>query len=147
MESIKTHYDGIELEYLDDKWVFELRGRERKADTLTKAKEIIDKPEPKDNKPFERINGFIKRAYSDGVFLPVQVTSIAQSQNHRGEPEVWVMKDGQRCKENAHSIILHTAENIAVMEQIKNLSIAIQSAHKKINDLSSNFTRLSIEDK
>lgn len=53
-----VEYTGVQILYLEDsnKWRFELRGRERKADSLKQAKEWIDKPAPvkKASKAFER---------------------------------------------------------------------------------------------
>ena len=58
---MKVFHDGVEIEYResDNQWFFELRGRERKADSLKAAKEAIDKPEPKPKKKFEPIAGWM----------------------------------------------------------------------------------------
>ena len=56
--ALTVEYSGITIEYIEDdnKFRFELRGRERKAESLKQAKEWIDKPEPvkKPSKKFER---------------------------------------------------------------------------------------------
>ena len=47
-------YEGIEIAYIEgsNDWRFELRGRSRRAESLSKAKEFIDK-EPSKKKPVE----------------------------------------------------------------------------------------------
>lgn len=57
MNAIKETYKEVEITYNErnNTWEFILRGRERTAESLAKAKEIIDKPPAPKEKPFERV--------------------------------------------------------------------------------------------
>ena len=104
-------HDNITIEYIeaDNVFRFELRGRERKAESLTQAKEWIDKPAPvkKPTKKFERFQvvfsggymGYHKRSRS-----VVTVTSVAEDRYHhdKNNPSAaWVLKaGGERSKES-----------------------------------------------
>lgn len=89
-EEIKQTYHGVEVEYdeRENTWTFELRGKERSAASLKEAKEVIDKPEPKEKAPFEKIQAYHKR-YSDDFNL-VTVTSIALPWGYSNRKEVWI---------------------------------------------------------
>lgn len=79
MNELVTEHNGIKITYEErtDSWLFELRGRERRAGSLASAKEKIDAPEPKDKKPFKRQQAF-QNQYGTG-WRRVDVTSIAES--------------------------------------------------------------------
>src|SRR6476646_9588862 len=99
-----------------DKWVFTLRGRERSAESLGKAKEIIDKPEPKNKKPFERVKciGLSRHSWvRDKPFEEFEVTSIAEGPGY-GRVEVWTSsKANGREKRNADGCYPATPANMA----------------------------------
>lgn len=60
--AITITHNGVTITYseVENKFVFELRGRERKVDSLREAREAIDKPAPKVKKPFEQTIGKMK---------------------------------------------------------------------------------------
>ena len=111
MADIKVNYDGVEITYLekDDKWTFTLRGRERSAESLAKAKEAIDKPAPEAKKAFERIPA-IKVNYS-GIVKRGEITSIAESRAYSNRKEVWFTNGEGRRKEDASEMYSVTPEN------------------------------------
>jgi hypothetical protein len=139
---MKTDYSGIEITYDEgrDKWLFDLRGRSRSADSLTKAKEAIDKePKEKRTQTFPRFEAYMW-AY-DG-FKTVTVTSLADDGYHNGTT-FWVSDaDGRRRKERDYSlfpvndhntaikekIVAKEAEREAVLEAIKTLNNGLQKA-------------------
>ena len=128
MDTLKTQHNGIAIEYNEKRnvWVFELRGREREADTLLKAKEVIDKPEPKDKPPFTRVKAYTERSYDGSGFQTVDVTSVAFTHSWQ-ETEYWIStKNKQRQKVTAHSLYPVTPKNDELIAQIK--SIDEQSA-------------------
>lgn len=111
---LTTTYNGIVIEYLEDqnKWRFELRGRERKADSLMQVKEWIDKPEPvkKSTKAFKRFEALFAGGWSNSYKKEdrriVQVTSAAQDM-YRGSNvpnAAWILKNGERSKESVEKL-------------------------------------------
>jgi hypothetical protein len=114
----------------ENRWTFTLRGRDRSAESLAKAKEYIDKPLPPEKaKPFEKIPAW---------FLPyhdkpekVEVTGIAE--RRYGAEEVWINVGGRRKKEAvAYKVYPSNTKNDALIEQIL-------AAQKEISKLKQNI--------
>ncbi len=118
-----VEYSGIQILYLEDtnKWRFELRGRERKADSLKQAKEWIDKPEPvkKASKSFERFECYrviVQWGYGDleHKVVIVTVTSVGLDM-YRGTNlpcTAWILEGAskERSKVNV-DILLEITED------------------------------------
>lgn len=116
--SIKFTHDRTLITYdeQENKWKFTLRGRDRSAESLLKAKEIIDKPVEK-AKPFEKIPAWFFK-YGDGP-IKVDVTGVAESHGYGGEVSVWVNNKGTRSKERANgNIFPQNEKNDALVEEI-----------------------------
>src|ERR1700676_2999182 len=121
-KQITFEYEGITITYIEDtdKWNFELRGRERNADTLKGAKEIIDKPDPVKKKTFARIPGYrvSSRIWDKTAknFTKVEVTSVADKTY--GHPEVWVTEeDKSRSKIRMEHVFVDTEKNRVSMKE------------------------------
>ena len=144
-DTIKTTWQGIEIEYDErqNKWVFTLRGQERSAESLAKAKEIIDKPEPKEKKPFTRIKAW-HREYSS-LFAPCEVTSIADAPSYSCEQYVWIVKDGNRSREYARNICPMNPHNDALVAEHAKIQAEIDALTEKRNKLAEKATCLKIE--
>ena len=100
-------YEGIEIAYIEgsNDWRFELRGRSRRAESLSKAKEFIDK-EPSKKKPFEPFSALVVTRYDNGDFRQVQVTSCAGPSRYKGaELEWWISDNGRREKKAGSDLI------------------------------------------
>lgn len=121
-----THRETV-ITYDEDRnvWTFTLRGRDRSAESLTKAREIIDKPEPKEKKPFEKIKAWYMTYQSDPE--RVEITGIAES-GWRGDGWVWIKTEsGRRSKESTErKIYPSNTKNDALIGEIiaKRKSIA-----------------------
>ncbi len=133
---IQLTHDGIVITYDEqqNKWCFTLRGRDRSADSLAKAKEIIDKPVPKEKaKPFEKIAAWFFR-YSD---LPkkIEVTGIAENRSYGGQ-QVWINCEGNRSKESAaYTIYPQNEKNDSLIAQIVAKENEIIAARKTVDAL------------
>lgn len=115
---ITTHSDTtITYDERENKWCFTLRGRDRSAESLAKAKEIIDKPVPKEKaKPFEKISAWFFK-YSNSP-KKVEVTSIAEPHYSLGDM-VWISEKGKRSKEYArHQLFPTTSDNDKLVQTI-----------------------------
>lgn len=121
-------YSGITIEYLEDdsKFRFELRGKERKAESLKQAKEWIDKPEPvkKANKKFERFEVTFSNGYMGAHKRNrsvVTITSIAEDRyrNDANDPSAaWVLKsNGERAKAGVHALYPINPTSAALWEK------------------------------
>src|SRR5512135_829560 len=99
---ITTTYGGVDITYHEREniWKFELRGRERKAESLAKAKEAIDRPDPRPKSKVEPIAGWMAERWGDSKWKAVTVTSIAASERWDSSTKVWVTSSGSRKKEN-----------------------------------------------
>jgi hypothetical protein len=142
--TMTIEYSGIIIAYdeKDNRWRFTLRGRDRSAESLAKAKEYIDKPKPEDKKekPFERIKAF--RFSYGGTVLVGEVTSIAE----RGYSNLkaWFVGPGHnRSKEAAYSLYPMTSENEALLKQWKVLEEQRLSITKDQSDIVNKMTSLA----
>lgn len=125
----KTNYAGIEISYNErcDKWVFELRGKERSSGTLTLAKEAIDKPTPKDKSDsFTPIDAIL---YTFGGYRPCRVTSLAEVTY--GAKNVWVFCDGRRSKEPETKLFENTVANRNAVAAIDDLTQKAQKLREQ----------------
>lgn len=145
---ITTDHNGVLVTYdeYSNTWKFTLRNRDRSAESLAKAKEIIDKPGPKEKeKAFQKMEAW---------WIPyekpprrVTVTGIAEGIYSRDKLWVWI-KDarGNRSKEQADfTIYPSTPENDATVTEILNRDKQIQKLKTEIEDLRSTLQPLKLE--
>jgi hypothetical protein len=130
---IKITHAGVEITYLEDtnKWNFELRGRERNADSLQAAIDVIDTPEPIKKNPLVRYTAFIHPYSWDGTgtFETVTVTSVAEGA--ASQPHVWVLHaDKKREKIRVDRVFASTPENEAAMREYLVTNAAITRLRK-----------------
>jgi len=86
---IAIEYHGVIITYSEyqNRWMFELRGRDRETNSLQEARDIIDKPAPAEKVPFTRANVFVKK-YNGDIPLKAVITSLAGVRY--GGLQVWV---------------------------------------------------------
>lgn len=137
--ALKITYDGIEIEYLEDKnvWRFELRGRERRANSLLEAKTAIDRPvKEKPAKEFERFEAHLTHGYMDHRQRQVvTVTSVADA-NH-----VWISSEDKnrlsgrieidRSKKHITDLWAITPENRKLWEEFDAIGKTIKHLESK----------------
>jgi hypothetical protein len=121
---VVVKYDGLEIVYweYENKWKFELRGRERSAESLKRAKEIIDKPDPKKKNSFKRIPALILGSALIGDngdrFKKVEVTSVAEQKYYQSSPQLWIIDSaGKREQISSNKVYQDTPENILRMNE------------------------------
>lgn len=127
---MKTEYQGIEISYHEGKdvWQFELRGRSRQAETLSKAKEAIDK-EPKEKRvAFPRFEAHLL-AYNG--WERVTVTSVAEERSYGVQFWTTKGKNGDRRKESQSSLYPVNAHNDAIVEKHKAKAAAIEKLEEE----------------
>jgi hypothetical protein len=134
-EQLSVKYYDITISYSEqnNRWEFELRGRERYAESLAKAKEAIDKPVfDKSGKKFIPVRAIL-RDYSGAH--PGTITSIAES-SYRSQ-QVWFVRDDdkRRSKENLSSMREESESNLRLLEESTTLcaeaDVLIEKAHSK----------------
>lgn len=137
---MKTIHSGIEIEYReqDNRWYFELRGRSRSADSLSKAKEAIDKePTPKRTQQFPKFTAY--RFNYAGIHR-VTVTSVAEGTSYRGSPSFWITNsEGGRSKEYASSLAPVNPHNDRLVNEIEALNKEQEAINEKIKVAKSNL--------
>lgn len=156
-EQIKVTHAGIEIVYVEgeNQWVFTLRGRERKVESLQKAKEAIDKPPPKDKKPFERIEAWGSNRYGGTEFKILTVTSIAERQSSWSRtPEVWVTyadkdrwgkAEQKREKYSSDAVFPRNEKNDAIVAKCEQLRKQIQALEEELAATHKKLTPLKVE--
>lgn len=129
----------------EDKWCFTLRGRDRSAESLAKAKGIIDKPVPTEKaKPFQHIPAW-DFGYND---LPkrVKVTGIGEGRYSHQKLSVWITDGKQRRKENAAFRVYPSNEtNDAIAEQVIRKMKEIEVLREECSNLKQKLLPLVIE--
>lgn len=146
--AVSVVYDGITIGYdeQEDVWRFILRGRNRKAASLTQAKEFIDKPVPDEVKkaPFQPIEALYKSgySYSKEEYAPVTITSLAEDSRYNAV-EAWIREeDGSRRKVGIHSLYLKNDHNAKVIQQLKDIdkqTADLKAKRDKIDDALEHF--------
>lgn len=115
-EPIKKTYRDVEIVYVerDDKWNFTVNGRERNSDSLTQAKESIDRSLDYERKerPWKAFAAYHQDYNRD--FEPVTVTSVAD-RGYESATYFWISKTKngkkKRSKESEFELFAATPEN------------------------------------
>lgn len=149
---IKTKHSGIEIVYdeASDRWLYELRGKERSSDTLALAKVAIDAPPPKDKKPFAKVRAYWVKW---GEILSGTVTSIAQQSRYGSTgTQVWFVHDDKkqwrkREKVRLAEICPMTDENTASVQRVEEIERQIADLEKEATAIKDAMKRLVIEPK
>lgn len=142
---IITH-SGIVITYDENgnKFKFELRGRQRSAESLAKARETIDKPvTEKEEKTFKPVECWHKASYGD-EFKKVKVTSVAEALPYETARNVWISDQGVRSKVRSDSIYLITGANNALVERYKKLNDEIAAKAQELRDIVEKLEQLKI---
>ena len=141
-DAVATTYGGVEIVYNErsDVWRFTLRGRERSASTLAKAKEAIARPEPKE-KAFEPTDAYFCR-YGGGAKL-ARITSLADGSGYGGI-QVWCTIGGQRTKESLGDFYEVSPENDLILAECKAIDEQIEKLNSKRNAKFRGMKKLSI---
>lgn len=142
MSEVTTTYAGVEITYNEDsnRWMFEIDGRERSAETLTNAKKAIDAPERKKAKKFEKSEVWF-RDWSGG-WKKVIVTSFIEG--HAGKIDhAWINRDGDRRKESLSQLFPDTPETVANIERYKALKAEENVIREKSEAIMRTMTRLT----
>ncbi len=145
---VNVTYDGIKIEYLEEKnvWRFELRGRERKVESLAKAKEAIDKPEPKEKKPFTRIKAYMTQSWGNDLFDTVEITSLAEDESYDKKPNYWVVKaDKTREKAGYYKIFEICEHNDKAIAEMKRLDKETERIKKEREAIVKTLKNLNLE--
>jgi hypothetical protein len=144
-KQLSVTYEDIEIVYDESEnvWRFTLRGRERSAESLAKAKEAIDKPVPADKaKPFQRVRA-IHLNYSNTITLG-EVTSIADGPSYR-DKEVWFLSSkGDRSKKSASDIYADSSANMQLVAESQALYKEADALRKKAESTLKKMQHLKI---
>lgn len=146
-KKITVVHDGVTITYEEEsnRWTFELRGRERFSESLAKAKEAIDKPEPVAKKrKFDPIPGWTRDRWSGDKWKSVKVTSVAESQSWR--VSVWVTGEhGSREKKDATDIYAANPRNDLMRAEIDDLEKQIEKMQDKVTKLFDKLQRVDLK--
>jgi hypothetical protein len=143
MKPIQVVHDETTITYneSENRWTFTLRGRDRSAESLAKAKEYIDKPVPAEKaKPFEKIPAWLLDYNRKPV--QVEVTGVAERVRYGGEEEVWIKSGTTRCKQRTSNVVPSNPKNdelIAAMlcnlEDQRKLGTEYEKLRQKLDPL------------
>lgn len=125
-----------------NKWLFTLRGRDRSADSLAKAREFIDKPVPRDKaKPFQKIPAWFFRYGEPPV--KIEITGIAEERSYSGGERVWIKCKRSRSKESvAYAIYPQSTKNDALVQQIITKESQVEKLREEISNLRGKLEKL-----
>lgn len=139
-----THRD-IEITYdeKDNRWHFELRGRQRSADSLAKAREFIDKPvTEKEEKPFKPISAWFWD-YRDEPHKVI-VTSIAEHRGY-GYAQAWIKDGKDRGKADARHLFPDTDATAAVITKWTSIRLQRDVLSEQLSKLKASLKHIAIE--
>lgn len=137
---ITVTYKGVVITYTESNrfgnniaWSFELRGRARRATSLTSAKEAIDAAPQKNKKPFTRFtafrhgSGYWRDNIKQGSMVEVEVTSIA-SAGGDDDIEVWAVDKNDKKSRGRFSLsvlVADSAANHVIISAVKDINAQI----------------------
>jgi hypothetical protein len=138
MNTLQHTHDGTVITYneKENKWEFTLRGRDRSAESLAKAKEFIERPVPAEKaKPFEKIPAWLFEHHNKPV--RIEITGIAETPAHRlNEKHVWIKKGGKREKHRVSFCVFPaTSLNDEIAAAIIEKTDEIRKLNKECSDL------------
>jgi hypothetical protein len=148
-ELIKHTYRDIEITYIEgnDKWNFTVNGRERNRESLTKAKESIDRALDNEVKerPWQPFEAWYENRYSGNRdYEKVRVTSEAD--RDYGRRQFWIMrevtdnkgnKEQKRVKVQMDYLFASTPENDQKIRQITELREQANKLYEEAKAVSS----------
>lgn len=140
---IQVKHDDVLITYheADNAWKFTLRGRDRSAESLAKAKEFIDRPVSAEKaKPFQKIPAWF--LHYNSLPAKVDVTGIAEGRGWRGENEVWISNKGKRSKEYIGEVRPANPKNDALIAKIIAKREEREKLYEEINQLESELDPL-----
>lgn len=143
MSQIKVEYNGTEIKYneANDRWEFTLRNRDRYAETLSKAREAIDRPPPVKSKPFERIECWTQ-TYNG--WEKVTVTSVAEK-GWGDNSYLWVVDSRtNRSKQRNTALYPCNPANDQTVSQVIELLKEAKKLRDQIDDLNKGLTHLVV---
>lgn len=145
--TIQDTHKGVIIAYNEsrNRWEFALRGRDRSSDSLASAREMIDKPAPKEAKPFARIPAWEVR--HGGTPSHVEITGIAESGFRSSGVYVWIKDaNGSRRKEDAEIRLYPSCEhNDAICAEIIKHRKEMDELGKKCETLRNKLQPLKLE--
>lgn len=146
---MKTTHREIEIIYDEgsNKWLFELRGRDRSAASLAEAKAFIDKPEPKEKPTFERVKVW-HWAYS-GDPMAVEITSLGEVSRWSasgGLRQVWIQDEKKRrSKVDQTDCYARTELTDAVVESWIKLRKQVETVQSEMQKMKDKLKAVRIE--
>lgn len=142
-----THtHNGTVVTYNENnnRWEFTLRGRDRSTESLTLAREAIDKPDPKKAKPFEKIAAWFMK-YGDNI-EKVEVTGIGEKSRYSSSShEVWIKTSNGRNKQDVHYLKPSNEKNDSIIAQMLARRESIAKLEKEFEKLKSSLEPLKIQ--
>ena len=142
---MKETYKGVEIVYSEEnnRFEFELRGKERFASSLKLAKEAIDKPVAGPaGKKFNPVRA-LHCSYS-GV-RPGTITSIAEP-GYRSSQQVWFVTDEgkSRSKESLSQMCEESKPNLTLYAKSKALDKEAETLRKKAEAMRNSMKPIKI---
>lgn len=141
---ITVEHNGIIIHYNEtlNRWEYNLRNRDRWAETLAKAKAAIEKPPPEEKKQFKRVECWFYKGQWDGGWKRVTVTSVAETTY--GRDYVWVSDGERRSKERAKDLYPCGFQNDPKIAKSTELLKQISEIRKEEEKLRARLTPLEI---
>lgn len=130
--AVTVLYCDVLVTYEEDRdvWTFSLRGRERSAPSLAKAKESIDKVPAEKKNDFQRVPVYCYNGWSSSAMSKGEITSIAEGRF--STPEVWVVINGVREKKHASNVFPIGPANDGVVQVLEQLQHELEVVQAKI---------------
>jgi hypothetical protein len=128
MSEIKLTYNEVVIRYDEklDRWLFNLRGRDRSAASLVAAKHAIDAT-ARGESTFKRFEAWVGNYYSDEL-KKVEVTSICERSSFGGRAILRVVFPGGKGRREvrADTIFPCSPDNIEIMRKISEVSAQLK---------------------
>jgi len=153
---MEVEHNGIKIEYNENinNWTFTLRNRERKAESLAKAKEFIDRPvaaNSKDDDSFPRTKCYVQNhgwrsERGEGRWMVVDATSLT-TRRYSGSIEAYTSRNGKVDGKRYISDLYPVGEkNDPLVKESEELTKQINALEAKRNKVEDKMVELKVKE-
>jgi len=141
-DKMTVTYHDVSIEYREDndRWYYELDGRERSAESLANAKKAIDAT-PKPKKTFKPFQAYLLR-YGAELQVVTVTSQASETDSWDNSFDFWVTIEGKRRKESGRRLYCINdkndglmAESAALDKEIKRLTAQREAVLKKLEHI------------
>src|ERR1043165_1914914 len=117
----KVNYGGVEIEHRDDRWYFEIDGKECASEKLSTAKARIDDGPKEKKAPVKKYKAYLLNSYGTVPSIVEVGAQVENPASWRNSVRFWVTQNGKRSQESHDSLFKINDANDSAFTRIDEL--------------------------